>query len=158
HLHLEFEDGTTRDLVSDSSWLVTDVPRPDWKANTIEPAAWTNAKEIAVYGGAPWARIEAPRLFLPPPPPLPQSFRVSKPVARATVFASALGLFELELDGKKVGTDLFTPGWTDYRKRVPYRAYDVTPLLAAGEHALGARLGDGWYAGYVGYGGHRNHY
>ena len=53
--------------------------------------------------------------------------------------------------------DWFAPGWTDYRKRVPYRGYDVTALVRAGENALGVVLADGWYAGLLGKRGQRNH-
>ena len=57
-----------------------------------------------------------------------------------------------------VSEDFFTPGWTDYDKRVHYRTYDVTSLIKRGDNALGAILADGWYSGYVGYGGQRDHY
>src|SRR5205807_7244773 len=71
--------------------------------------------------------------------------------------ATALGLYELRLDGQRVGDELFRPGWTDYQKRLYYQTYDVTRLLRPGPHALGAILGDGWACGYVGLGG-RNRY
>jgi alpha-L-rhamnosidase len=67
-------------------------------------------------------------------------------------------LAEIHINGRKVGEDFLTPGWTDYEKRVHYRAWDVTPLLRQGTNALGAILADGWYAGYVGFGAQREHY
>jgi alpha-L-rhamnosidase len=57
-----------------------------------------------------------------------------------------------------VNDDLFMPGWTDYAKRIYYRTYDVTKLLKKGPNAAGAILGDGWFAGYVGFGNRREHY
>ncbi|HTZ21025.1 MAG TPA: family 78 glycoside hydrolase catalytic domain, partial [Opitutaceae bacterium] len=80
-----------------------------------------------------------------------RAFDVHGRVKRATVYASARGLFELRLNGRRVGEDLFAPEWTDYDKRIQYRAYDVTAMLAKGRNALGAVLGDGWWSGYVGW-------
>ena len=67
------------------------------------------------------------------------------------VYISALGLYELHINGKRVGEDYFTPGWTDYAIRVQYQVYDVTHLLRPGENVLGVVLGDGWYCGFVGW-------
>ena len=55
------------------------------------------------------------------------------------------------LNGARVGDAVLAPGWTDYARRVPYQAYDVTGSLREGENALGALLADGWYAGFVGF-------
>ena len=79
---------------------------------------------------------------------------------RATLYATARGVVELELNGTRVGDAVLAPGWTDYRARIEYAAHDVTALLRDGENALGAILGDGWYAGFVGFDAHRpgNHY
>jgi alpha-L-rhamnosidase len=82
----------------------------------------------------------------------------SSAVRRATVYASARGLVELRLGGKRVGEDLFAPEWTDYFKRIHYRTYDVTALLAAGRNELSATLGDGWWSGYVGWQEQRGRY
>ena len=71
---------------------------------------------------------------------------------RAIAHASALGIYELHVNGQRVGDAYFAPGWTDYRKRAYYNTYDLTPLLTDGENAIGAIVADGWYAGYVGYG------
>ena len=59
------------------------------------------------------------------------------------------GIVEPRLNGKKVGDDFLIPGWTDYRKRIYYRAYDVTPQLRQGANTLGAILGDGWFRGHL---------
>ena len=80
-----------------------------------------------------------------------RAFDVPGLVKRATVYASARGLFELHLNGRRVGDDLFAPEWTDYDKRIQYRTYDVTAMLAEGHNARGAVLGDGWWSGYVGW-------
>ncbi|MDI1250422.1 MAG: glycoside hydrolase family 78 protein, partial [Lacunisphaera sp.] len=87
-----------------------------------------------------------------------REFDVTGPVRRATVYASARGLFELQLGGRRVGEDLFAPEWTDYDKRIHYRTYDVTALVAPGRNTLDATLGDGWWSGYVGWQEQRGRY
>ena len=73
------------------------------------------------------------------------------PIARATLYATARGIFEFRANGQRVSEDLFAPEWTDYDKRIQYRTYDVTALLTQGRNALAATLGDGWWTGYVGW-------
>ncbi len=84
-----------------------------------------------------------------PSPYLRRSFKLSKGVAHASVHVAARGVFELSINGKRVGEDIFAPGWTDYDKRIQASTYDVTGLLRGGENAIGAVLGDGWYAGRI---------
>jgi alpha-L-rhamnosidase len=92
-----------------------------------------------------------PNLHLPPCPYFRKAFDVNRDIQRATVYVSALGLFELYLNGHRVGRDHFTPGWTNYRKRVYYLTYGVTELIRHGPNVVGAILANGWYAGYVGF-------
>jgi alpha-L-rhamnosidase len=88
---------------------------------------------------------------LAPSPYLRREFPLDKPVNRARLYATARGVYELYINGKRVGNDVLAPGWTDYDRRIQYQTYDVTPLLAEGQNALGAVLGDGWFAGFVGF-------
>ncbi|WP_193211534.1 family 78 glycoside hydrolase catalytic domain [Luteolibacter marinus] len=88
-------------------------------------------------------------------PYLRKGFAVTKPVARATVYATALGLYELSLNGQRVGDHTLAPEWTDYGSRLRYQAYDVTGALADGENVLGAQLAHGWYSGHIGNGGYQ---
>jgi alpha-L-rhamnosidase len=90
-------------------------------------------------------------LGLAPCPHLRRRFVLDAPVRRAVLYATARGLVELHLNGTRVGDSVLAPGWTDYRRRIEYAAHDVTRLVREGENALGAILGDGWYAGYVGF-------
>ncbi len=80
-----------------------------------------------------------------------KSFSVRSDLLSASAYVTARGLFKLSLNGQSVSPDVFAPEWTDYRKRIQYRRYDVTTLLQVGPNALGAVLGDGWYSGYVGW-------
>lgn len=82
---------------------------------------------------------------------LRRSFPVNKAVARARVYVTARGLFELELNGEKVGSDHFANGWTSYAKRLDTLTYDVTRQLRQGDNTIQALLGKGWYAGRIGY-------
>ncbi len=87
-----------------------------------------------------------------------KEFTVKDNVKEAYAFTTALGLYQFYLNGKKVGTDEMSPGWTSYKKRLLYQTYEVTKLLKAGENAMGASLGAGWYKGVMGFTGDRNHY
>ena len=92
-----------------------------------------------------------------PVPFLRKDFRVDGAVRSAVLHITALGLFEAEINGLPVSDEIFAPGWTDYTKRVYFRSYYVTALLATGQNAIGVVLGDGWYAGRLGW-GERNCY
>jgi alpha-L-rhamnosidase len=76
---------------------------------------------------------------------LRRGFTVSKPVKSARLYATALGAYEFHLNGRRVGDEILSPGWTDYRLRVPYQVYDVTQLVSEGKNALAAFLAPGWY-------------
>jgi len=86
-----------------------------------------------------------------PNPFLRRDFELAGPLGRATLYATARGVVELELNGTRVGDAVLAPGWTDYRTRIEYAAHDVTALVREGKNALGAILGEGWYAGYLGF-------
>ena len=79
-------------------------------------------------------------------------------IRRARIYATAHGVYELELNGKRVGDQELAPGWTAYESRLRYQTYDVTDLLAAGENVVGAWLGDGWWRGHLGWDGRKDLY
>lgn len=87
---------------------------------------------------------------LAPCPLLRRSF-TAPAGARGRVHVSARGLYELRLNGERVGDAELAPGWTDYRHRVQYQTYDVTALLREGENVLAATVADGWWSGFVGF-------
>ncbi|CAN5760435.1 hypothetical protein BH09VER1_BH09VER1_13160 [soil metagenome] len=103
----------------------------------FSPAKWIASSLV----GSPRAGVPAPYVR--------QSFSIDREVAQATLHITALGLYECEINGRRIGDHVFAPGWTDYGKRVPFQTYDVTSLLQQGENAIGAILGDGWYCGFV---------
>ena len=85
-----------------------------------------------------------------PAPVFRKTFAIKSPVVRGTLTATALGLYEISINGKRVGENVLAPEWTDYHTRVQYQTYDVTGHLKQGKNAIGAILGEGWYAGRVG--------
>ena len=68
------------------------------------------------------------------------------------------GLYEMAINGQRVGDAVLTPGWTSYNKRLQYQTYDVTPLLKQGPNAIGVTLGNGWYRGNLAWDDKRNIY
>ncbi len=141
------------------AWDENDQPMPlgapqFWQMGLLRQSDWR-----ADWISAPLPRdVQVNGIDLPPAPFLRHTFALSKPVARATMWVTARGLYEMRLNGAKVGDRMMAPGWTDYNKRIQYQAYDVTAQLQNGANAVGAILGDGWFSGFVGYGGGRDHY
>ncbi len=157
-LRLMYKNGTAETLVSDRSWFSSEVPLARWKTEGPDSGEGKAAGEVGVIGSPPWGVLDGSMLLLPPPRYLGTALSVAKPVCRAVLYATALGLCDVYLNGSRVSDDYFTPGWTDYAKRVYYRAYDVTKMLHKGANTWGAILADGWFSGYVGWGLQRDHY
>jgi alpha-L-rhamnosidase len=137
------------------NWKVSKDEKEGWKEEDFNPSDWAEVKTVASYGEEPWGILsDIPEVFSntinEPNPYLRKNFQIKKPIQRATIYVTALGLYELHLNGNKVSKDYFSPGWTDYNKRVQYQTYDATDLLVQGENSIGGVLGLGWYAGYVG--------
>lgn len=82
-------------------------------------------------------------------PLLRTEFEANDDIASARVYASAHGVYELRLNGEKVGDQELAPGWTDYRERIAYQTYDVTEQVRAGVNAFGAEVAPGWFSGRV---------
>ena len=85
-------------------------------------------------------------------------FAVNKKIKSATLYITAHGMYEVQLNGNKVGDAYLTPGWTSYNKRLQYQVYDVTNMLAKGNNAIGALVGNGWYRGYLAWEDNKNIY
>ncbi|WP_314505174.1 family 78 glycoside hydrolase catalytic domain [uncultured Microbacterium sp.] len=79
------------------------------------------------------------------------SFTIDRPVARATLFWTALGVAEPELNGGAVSDDVLSPGWTSYRDRLVHETVDVTALVHEGENVLGATIAGAWYTEKYGF-------
>jgi len=86
-----------------------------------------------------------------PSPLLRTDFVAREKPVKARLYASSLGINEIELNGAKVGADHLAPGWTSYNDRVVVTTFDVTDQVVAGANAIGATLADGWYRGRLGW-------
>lgn len=84
-------------------------------------------------------------------PVFQKNFFVKKEIKSARVYASGLGVFEIYINGEKVGDEYLAPFYTDYNNWVQYVTYDITELLQEGENAAGAMVGNGWYKGRFGF-------
>ncbi len=113
-----------------------------WEAGLLSPSGWK----------AKWIELEADTSRYSPSPHFRKEFSVNKPVASARIYVTSHGFYELRMNGKKVGDQVLTPGWTSYLKRLQYQVYDVTAMLSPGRNAIGALLGDGWYRGTLAWG------
>ena len=112
----------------------------DWVAQFVSPA-WS--EDTSQVNPAPYLRREF-------------NLRDS-PISQARLYITALGVYEAEINGQRVGDQILAPGWTVYDKRLRYQTFDVTELLTPGANAIGAILADGWYRGRFGFmGGRRN--
>ena len=141
-------------------WWQVRIWDPKGKASAwSEPAFWEMGLLTATDWKASWIRMgqEFDNAVSRPAQFFRKAFSVAKKIKSARVYVTALGLYELHLNGKKVGSDLFTPGWTSYKNRIQYQTYDVTNLLGT-KNVLGAVVGDGWYRGNIGFKGQRSYY
>lgn len=111
-----------------------------WKMGLLKPEDWTakwiqNNYQSDTTGG--------------PSPMFRKTFKLDHKIRAAHLYITAHGVFEAQINGKRVGNDYFTPGWTSYNKRIQYQVYDVTSMLQKGDNATGVTIGDGWYRGYT---------
>ena len=82
-------------------------------------------------------------------PMLRSNFELSKDVASARLYVTARGVYEITLNGEKVGNDYYNPGLTQYNKTHMYQTYDVTSMLQKGQNAIGAVMAEGWWSGLL---------
>jgi len=119
--------------------------------------------ESGLFSGTDWQAqlISAPLaggyLALPPIPRLGRAFQIQKPVKSARIYASALGVYRLHLNGSRLGDDELAPGWTEYRKSLRFQTFDVSAQLKQGDNELQALLGDGWAVGHIGWKARQNY-
>lgn len=77
-----------------------------------------------------------------------KTFPLNKRISSATLFTTALGVYEAVLNGRRISDYVLAPGWTSYLKRLQYQAYDVTNLLE-NHNRLEITVGKGWYRGDI---------
>ncbi len=117
---------------------------------SVELGLLTNDDWQAQWIGHPDTQLEKnpTQEVLATPQYLRKTFMVKSEVQQARLYISAKGLFKPFINGKDVSTtDVMTPGWTPYAKRIESLTYDLTDSLVQGENALATSLAGGWYAG-----------
>jgi alpha-L-rhamnosidase len=144
-LYVEVADGSTMVFASGKEWKAALNAAPGWQEPKYDDSGWQNA--IAYVPpktpmstdamGNPWQTG--------PVKLLRRSFAIDKPVTSARLYVTALGAYRMQINGTRVGDQVLSPGWDDFRTHVPYQAYDVTEQLKMGQNAIGAWLAPGWY-------------
>jgi alpha-L-rhamnosidase len=114
----------------------------NWSMGLLSPADW-KAQWVGFDKAMPWdsvsqfSRLSA-RYFR-------KSFTAPAAIKKATAFISGLGLYELYVNGKRIGDQVLAPAATDYTKSVLYNTFDVTAQLKKGDNVIAAVLGNGRY-------------
>ncbi len=126
--------------VKQAFWEMGLLHVSDWQAEWIE------------------AEIEEDITIPQPAQYLRRTFKKKTEIKLARLYITSHGLYETFLNGKRIGDQVFTPGWTSYNKQLQYQVYDVSELLSDGENVMGVTLGDGWYRGYLAWKDRKNVY
>jgi len=134
-------DGNVSPWSANASWTMGLLGKSDWAAK------WIGGKPVVLTDDH---RADSLARLMSPSPLLRKSFHSAEPIVRGTMYVTALGLYEVKLNGQRVGDQALAPEWTDYDDRIQYQTYDVTSLMAKGENVISATLADGWYVGAVG--------
>lgn len=135
-------------------WSMGLLQKTDWKAKWIgdQPDLVQKAYRENLDKYDPASKVELKNIRPVPPssPMFRKKFNVKFGFKSAYLYVSALGYYEIGLNGNKVGDHVLAPEWTDFNKRVQYQCYDVSQNLWIGENIFAAVLGDGWYLGMLG--------
>ena len=141
-LVVQYSDKTWASFGTGTDWKVSTHPADKWQQASFNDPAWKSAVRFepsanGVDPGHPWIPDSVKALR--------RDFTVSSPVKSARMYVTALGEYQIFLNGDRVSDQVFAPGWTDYRERVVYQVYDVTKQIASGQNVIGALLAPGWY-------------
>ena len=143
-LVVEYANGKWATFGSGTGWKVAAHAAAGWEKPGFDASGWKAAVKFAPEPGSTADLLREP--WIPDSvKALRHEFTVSSPVKSARLYATALGAYELFVNGKQAGHDLMDPGWTDFRQRVKYQTFDVTDLVKTGGNAIAAFLAPGWY-------------
>ena len=142
-IRLQRTDGATTQTLASTGWLCCDQATTNWALPGFSDAAWVKPSRLAKYGEGEWGK------FVPQYPPrlpwLRKNFTLNRRPKQAMAYVSALGYYELYINGRKVDDYVLTPGVSDFRKRALYLAHDMTKYLVQGDNCVALWLGRGWY-------------
>jgi alpha-L-rhamnosidase len=144
-LFATYNDGSVETFSTSPAWKTSGDAAQGWQQKDFDDSLWKNAED--------WIKADGDNVLSPGHPwisdsvkALSRTFDVTMPIKSARVYATALGEYEILLNGARVSSDVFSPGWTDYRERVIYQTYDVTGLIHEGRNDIGALLAPGWFS------------
>ena len=132
---------------SRAGYFETALGARGWQAEWVGLGADHGPHE-APSGDGP---VDAVALAMKPAQYLRRAFALGRPVRSARLYVTALGVYQVTLNGTEPGDAVLAPGWTDYAKRVLYQTYDVTDLLVRGDNIIGAVIADGWACSFFGF-------
>ncbi|NTV91168.1 MAG: family 78 glycoside hydrolase catalytic domain, partial [Clostridiales bacterium] len=148
------EMGTASEWSEPAFWEMGLLDRTDWKAKWIEPVQEPATLEVAegLFQKLAPVPVDFVRDYtkLMPSQFLRKKFEASGELRRARIYATAHGVYRLELNGLRVGDRELAPEVSVYDKYLQYQTYDVTEMVKSGANAIGAVIGDGWYCGRLG--------
>ncbi len=130
-------------------WMVSSKPGTDWNTpgEGADTADW---KPAIPFASTRAARTSDEPLGKPWPTETVKSLRrvfaIHQPIVSARLYVTALGAYQIWVNGHHAGDAILAPGWTDYRLRLVYQTYDVTRSLVQGGNVLAAELAPGWYS------------
>src|SRR5258706_10324990 len=135
------------------------VPKLSMKAAFVPIILFLSFNGSAQFEKANWISPGfAEDSMIRPCPIFKKEFTANKVIQSAMVYITAHGLYEAELNGKRIGKAYFTPGWTSYNRRLQYQEYEVKDLLKKGSNKVFVTIGDGWYRGVFGGDMNNNNY
>jgi alpha-L-rhamnosidase len=142
-ISLEYADGTTSTVITDSSWQSSQTDPAGWQDPGFDDSSWPAALSVDPYGSGPWGTSVSVGSELL----LRKSFTLQRePISSARLYVSGLSYPYMYVDGRSVSNDKLATAFTDYSKTVDYSTYDVTKLLHSANNELAVSLGDGFYA------------
>jgi alpha-L-rhamnosidase len=147
------EDLRSRDRLAVRVQVSDGTTWSEWSAAIHAEVGLLDRSEwVAALVGPAWDEPAGPHRR---PGRVRTDFRLDDEIESARLYLTGHGLVEAEINGRRVGDEELTPGWTSYRHRLRYATFDVADLLSIGENAIGVWLGDGWWRGRLGYAGGR---
>ena len=134
--------------VRQAGGVIRRLTSEDWRASSGAPSGW----QALDFDDGSWAHVRAASTAPcdPRPPRAAQwarrEFNIARPLARARLYATALGAYEIHINSTRLGTARLAPEISVATDHVLYQCHDATPLLKQGSNDIAALIGDGWYA------------
>lgn len=146
HILYEGKTLSSRDIVNWSVQL--------WDENDIPGEISESSFEIGLLEESDWCANWISGNYKPkkgiryPVDYFKKEFKTDKKIAKARMYATARGIYDICVNGHRVEDFILAPGVTDYRKRIQYQTYDITEYVTT-NNTVELRLADGWFRGSV---------